>query len=111
MLLTKIAVVDPRFRWSTVEDRVAQARAWAELLDGVALPDAERAVGAHYRESRDRIMPADVVARCPQRSVEAEADRELQAWLAARGLTRSQFEALSPSQVDALVRGDRHVEA
>ena len=41
----------------------ADARAWALVLADVALDDAQHAVAAHYAESRDWIMPADVRRR------------------------------------------------
>lgn len=39
-----------------------QARAWALVLDGCDYEDAQAAVVRHYRESRDWLMPADVVS-------------------------------------------------
>lgn len=38
----------------------ADAMAWAEALDDVALADALEAVTRHYRESEHRVMPAHV---------------------------------------------------
>lgn len=38
----------------------ADSRAWALVLADVTLDDAQRAVAAHYGESREWIMPADV---------------------------------------------------
>lgn len=38
----------------------ADARAWALALADVTLDDAQQAVAAHYGESREWIMPADV---------------------------------------------------
>ena len=57
VLLAKMSAFDQR----TIGE--ADAEAWAEALgDGVTLDDALDVVTDHYRASRDRIMPADVLA-------------------------------------------------
>lgn len=38
----------------------AEIVAWHAALDDIALEDAKQAVVAHFRESRDWLMPADV---------------------------------------------------
>lgn len=38
----------------------ADARAWSEALPDIRLEDAKTAIVAHYRESREWIMPADI---------------------------------------------------
>lgn len=40
-----------------------QARAWALVLADLRFEDCRDAIVAHYRESRDWLMPADVVKR------------------------------------------------
>lgn len=55
-ILAKMAAYDQR----TVGE--ADALAWAEALDGqVTVSAALEAVTAHYRKSRDRMMPVDVI--------------------------------------------------
>jgi len=39
-----------------------QAKAWAMALDGLRFEDCREVVVAHYRTSRDWLMPSDVVA-------------------------------------------------
>jgi hypothetical protein len=58
VILAKIAAYDRR----TVGE--ADAQAWAEALDGhVTVADALQAVTDHFTESRDWIMPVDVIKR------------------------------------------------
>lgn len=54
LLLSQAAAYDNR----TVNE--SAARAWAEALHDVPYADAREAVVAHYRESRQWMMPADV---------------------------------------------------
>lgn len=52
----------------------AAALAWAQALDpGITVDDAQAAVVAHYRDSREWVMPADVNRRC--RALRAERIR------------------------------------
>jgi len=39
----------------------ADVLAWTEVLHSLELPDALEAVTRHYTESRERLMPADVI--------------------------------------------------
>lgn len=57
ILLAKCAAYDSR----TIGR--ADAEAWAEALThaGITLGQAIDAIGAHYAEQRDRVMPADVI--------------------------------------------------
>lgn len=61
MLLSKAALLDPRMKRVDVSEQAAMASAWAEALADVELVDAGEALMAHYRSSRDPIMPADIV--------------------------------------------------
>ena len=54
VLLTLAAAFDYR----KVGD--ADVEAWYLALDDIALDDAKQAVVAHYRETRERLMPSDV---------------------------------------------------
>jgi hypothetical protein len=56
-LLTVAAVFDFR----TIGE--ADARAWHAALGDLAFGDSRSAVIGHYRDSRDRVMPADIRQR------------------------------------------------
>ena len=76
-------------------DDPADVVAWLKVVGDLAYRDAEAAVVGHYRESRERIMPADIRQRVaairaarleaagPVRIPEKLADRPLEAreWL------------------------------
>lgn len=55
LLLSLAAAFDQR----TIGE--ADVLAWADLLAGVAYPDAQAVVKAHYATKRDRVMPVDVI--------------------------------------------------
>lgn len=55
LVLAKAALVDMR----TIGEE--DVLAWHELLHRIDFPDALDAVRRHYSESRDRLMPADVI--------------------------------------------------
>lgn len=59
ILLTKIAAFDQR----TIGE--ADVEAWSEVLTKaeVTLPDAMAAVGDHFTESTDRLMPNEIIRR------------------------------------------------
>lgn len=105
ILLTEVALLDPRFGYVDEMTQVNRAEKWAAALADVALDDARAAVVAHYRETRDRLMPADVVARCPSVSVDRAAVRARAEWLAARGVTEQQLAVMPRHEVERLVRG------
>lgn len=103
VLLTRLRLLDPRIPLS--DDPVAQAEAWAEVLDEVPLDEALAAAVAHYRESTNRLMPADLVERC--RVVDAQAEEAAAArarWLAERGLTEGQVRAMPREQLERIIR-------
>jgi hypothetical protein len=57
MLLTKIAFFDRR----TVGE--ADARAWAEALDGIGLDDAMAVATQHFQTSSEWLMPIHIINR------------------------------------------------
>lgn len=64
VLLTKIALIDGRFRREP-EEQAEMAIAWAEVLSDVALQDARDAVIQHYATETRGIMPADIISALP----------------------------------------------
>lgn len=64
VLLTKVALLDPRFK-RTPEEQAAMAKAWAEILADVSLDAAVAAVNDHYATETRGVMPADIVAAAP----------------------------------------------
>lgn len=113
VFLSRLRLLDPRFGFDVPADpekaaewAVAAAETWAAALADVGLEDALEAAVAHYRETRDRLMPVDVVRRC--RSV-VPLDREAallrSKWLAVRGVSEAQFARMTRAQVEALVYG------
>lgn len=106
VFLTRVALLDPRFGYVDVETQVARAEEWAAVLADVEPMAAIEAARAHYRATRDRLMPADVLARC--RTQVAPTREELQAkaeWLARHGLTEAQFAAMPRHEIERIVRG------
>lgn len=55
VVLAKAALVDNR----TIGEE--EVMAWHEIVHRIALPDALAAVARHYGETRDRLMPADLI--------------------------------------------------
>lgn len=76
----------------------ADVAAWHAALDGIHPDDARAAVVAHYRRSRERIMPADVVAAARR----ARADR-----LAAGPEPVPDADPSDPAAYIAALRGGR----
>lgn len=110
VLLTRLRLLDPR--WPVSDDPVAQAEAWAEVLHDVDLGDALAAAVEHYRESSMRLMPADLVARCPAVTRPSpEEARARAAWLAERGLSEADVAVMPREQLERLVRGGDQIEA
>ncbi|MHA3682809.1 hypothetical protein ACXR2W_00915 [Leucobacter sp. HY1908] len=103
ILLTRLRLLDPRF--PVADDPVAQAEVWADVLHDVALEDALKAAVAHYRESSLRLMPADLVARCPAVDVVDPVARERAEWLAARGLSEAELARMGRGELERLVSG------
>lgn len=93
VLLTKAGIVDPRMRRTDPAEAADRAEAWAEILSDVALPDALEALAAHYRSSKDALMPADVLEHlgvAPNRwaGIRDLDEEENQRRLDAAGVTR-----------------------
>ena len=94
-LLTKIALLDGR----TVSE--ATARAWAETLPDVTLPEALDAVPTHRRQSTEWLMPAHILRiveehRRELHRLEREAHEAEQAAIEAaeRGVTTDRSAAV-----------------
>lgn len=98
VLLTEAAAVDPRMRRLDPMEAAHRAEAWATILDDVPLANALDAMRAHYRVSRDALMPADVlelagVVSDPWAGVR-DLDREAYLeQLEAAGVTEAEVEA------------------
>ena len=103
VFLTRLRMLDPRFYWPNAEAQADAAEAWAAVLHDVALDAAVAAAVAHYRESSLRLMPADVVARCPAVGTVDVAARERAEWLASRGLTEADVARMSRPELERLV--------
>lgn len=104
VLLTRVALLDPRFGWTDEETQASRAETWADALADVSLEDALAAAVEHYRVTRDRLMPVDVVSRCPAVGDDGEAQARAE-WLAARGLTEDDLARMTRAQLKELVAG------
>lgn len=105
IFLTRVAGLDPRFGFATETEQMNRATAWAEALPDIDLDDALAAAVTHYRETSQRLMPADLVARCrvvDERTQEAAAARAR--WLAERGLSEEQVRAMPREQLERIIR-------
>lgn len=102
VLLTKAALLDPRMKRVDEATQADMAIAWADVLVDIKLSDALVALEAHYRESWDPIMPADIVGRVgapvdpwvsvPDVTAEVVAASRARQ-LEAAGVTEEEFEA------------------
>jgi hypothetical protein len=99
VVLTRAALLDPRMKRVDVAEQADMASAWAEVLVDVELAAALEAVTAHYRTSRDPIMPADVLARAgweepsPYENITAQvAAEQKRRALESAGVTEAEFE-------------------
>ena len=92
MFLTTAGVIDPRMKRVDPVEQADMATAWARVLADVSLEDALAALEQHYRQSRDAIMPADVLAllRIDVSSVSVIPDRTAEVLAESR---RAQLEA------------------
>lgn len=93
-LLTIAAAIDNR---KPDED---QAKAWALVLDGLPFEECRDAVVAHYRSSRDWLMPSDIVSR-----VSATRIKRWDAWYVKFG-----FPVPPARLADDPVAGNRWIE-
>ena len=62
-LLGLMALADNRKPPEDDEGRKAMISFWLSMVGDLAYPDAALAVQAHYRETREWIMPADIRSR------------------------------------------------
>ena len=106
-LLAWAAHLDPRLKRTNEEEFASVAEAWAAVLADVALEEAKVAVVAHYKVSRDPLMPADVLdlvgwePPSPHQNITDQvAEKQLQAALEEAGVTRAELDA-------AVARRDR----
>lgn len=90
VFLTKAAQLDPRMKRVVAEDQADLAEMWAAALPDVSLADALSAIPAHYRESRDPMMPADVLRRV-EVSVPVLSSRD--AWLLSQNVDPAEYDA------------------
>jgi hypothetical protein len=99
ILLTRAALLDPRMKRVDEQEQADMAIAWAEVLVDVELDAALEAVAAHYRTSRDPIMPADILTRVgwvepsPYENITARvAAEQKRRALEGAGVTEAEFE-------------------
>ena len=99
MFLTTAGVIDPRMKRVDPVEQADMATAWARVLADVSLEDALAALEQHYRQSRDAIMPADVLAllRIDVSSVSVIPDRTAEVLAESR---RAQLEAAGLTEAD-----------
>jgi hypothetical protein len=60
----------------------AQAIAWAEVLDGLDPRDCVEAIKGHYKESKEYLMPAHVVARARMAMLDRRERQQVEEHLA-----------------------------
>lgn len=86
----------------------ADAFAWADALDDIRFNDAKDAVKAHYRESREWLMPCDVRAGVKKireaRIIAAESAGQLP--MPPDGLTGAEWGEWKRKALEAVANGD-----
>jgi hypothetical protein len=100
VVLTRAALLDPRMKRVDEVEQADMATAWAEVLVDVPLKAALEAVAAHYRTSREPIMPADILSRAgweepsPYENITAQVATALKLRALERaGVTEAEFDA------------------
>ena len=78
-LLAMASIIDPRVSRKTEQEKSAMASAWLELLGDMTFNFASSQLKAHYQNSTDTVMPADLMKpwRIYKRNM-AEKDKLLQ---------------------------------
>lgn len=92
--LTAAAVIDPKMKRVDIEDRLAMTKMWALMLPEVSMDEALWALRDHYRESRDAIMPADVLRRVGARRASPRVLSGRDAWLLSQNIDPDEYDAL-----------------
>lgn len=80
------------------------ALAWAHALEGFKPTDCRDAIVKHYRETREWLMPADVVSRV--RAVQSERLRSLGEYQPPDGLTDAEYSTWYRDLTHRLANGE-----